>query len=198
MSILQQIDDAKSVIPKYWPIGSFIHHNPLYGFEHLHFKDGVKEAKKIFGGEVYMDSSYYMKQYEDGNIDLDILENNINYILKEEKIDTDIDFAKKFLMDVSPKWKDLRIKLIHKKEKIDNELYEYIKKFKLSLPTQYFLARYSLFLIWKTQPSFSLWASNSQYRTFCCTRDSTCIYTLFWSTYVGGNFYRTVFFSIHQ
>lgn len=128
MSIIEKLDSVKSIIPHYWPIGSFIHHNPLKGFEHLHFKDGLKKAQSIFGGKVYMDSSYYMDLHEKGKIDNAIFENNIQKVLSDKGLDVPLEFAKQFLMEVSPKWSSLRIEFISKKEKIDSALFSYLKK----------------------------------------------------------------------
>jgi uncharacterized protein YbcC (UPF0753/DUF2309 family) len=128
MSIVEKLNNVKSTIPHYWPIGSFIHHNPLKGFEHLHFKEGLSKAKSIFGGKVYMDSSYYMQEYNDGKIDTTIFEKNINKILSEKSLNIPLTFAKTFLMEVSPKWNSLRIEFISKNEKIDTSLYSYLKE----------------------------------------------------------------------
>ncbi|MDP3301083.1 MAG: Na-translocating system protein MpsB [Sulfuricurvum sp.] len=127
MSIIEKLNSVKDTVPHYWPIGSFIHHNPLKGFEDLHFKDGLAKAKSIFGGKVYMDSSYYMNLYKEGKIHDSVLESNIKKVLSEKGFDIPWEFAKKFLMEVSPKWSGLRIQLLSKKEKIDNALYAYLE-----------------------------------------------------------------------
>ena len=128
MSIIEKLDSVKGTVPHYWPIGSFIHHNPLKGFEDLHFKDGLAKAKSIFGGNVYMDSSYYMGLYDEGKINDSIFENNIEAVLKDKGFDIPLGLAKKFLMEVSPQWSSLRIEFISKKEKIDDELYLDLQK----------------------------------------------------------------------
>jgi len=128
MSIIEKLDSVKGTVPHYWPIGSFIHHNPLKGFEDLHFKDGLAKAKSIFGGNVYMDSSYYMGLYNEGKINDSIFENNIEAVLKDKGFDIPLGLAKKFLMEVSPQWSSLRIEFISKKEKIDDELYLDLQK----------------------------------------------------------------------
>ncbi|MDP3021837.1 MAG: Na-translocating system protein MpsB [Sulfuricurvum sp.] len=127
MSIIEKLTSVKDTVPHYWPLGSFIHHNPLKGFEGLHFKDGLAKAKSIFGGKVYMDSSYYMDLYEEGKIDEIIFENNLKKVLSDRGLDIPLQFAKKFLMEVSPKWSSLRIQLLSKKEKIDDALYAYLE-----------------------------------------------------------------------
>ncbi|MDH5464061.1 MAG: DUF2309 domain-containing protein [Thiovulaceae bacterium] len=128
MSIVEKLDAIKDTVPHYWPIGSFIHHNPLKGFEGLHFKDALSKAQSIFGGKVYMDSSYFMGLSQEGKIDDSILERNIQKVLEEKNFDIPLEFAKKFLMEVSPKWNSLRIKFLYKKEKIDDELCSYLDK----------------------------------------------------------------------
>jgi uncharacterized protein YbcC (UPF0753/DUF2309 family) len=112
MSIIEKLNSVKDTVPHYWPIGSFIHHNPLKGFEDLHFKDGLAKAQSIFGGKVYMDSSYYMDLYNEGKIDDSVFENNLKKVLFEKGFDIPLEFAKKFLMEVSPKWSSLRIKIL--------------------------------------------------------------------------------------
>ena len=141
MSMIEELDAIKSTVPHYWPIGSFIHHNPLKGFEHLHFKDGLQKAQSIFGGKVYMDSSYYMDLYKEGKIDDAIFDKNITKVLSEIDCKVSLDFAKKFLMEVSPQWSSLRIELISKDEKIDAELYEYLKKNSLYSDEKAWLAK---------------------------------------------------------
>ena len=80
MIIIDKLDSVKSTIPYYLPIGSFIHHNPLKGFEYRHFKDGLTRAQSVFGGKVYMDSSYYMDLYKQGKIEDLIFEKNIKKV----------------------------------------------------------------------------------------------------------------------
>lgn len=128
MSILDKLDAVKSTIPHYWPIGAFIHHNPLKGFEDLHFKDGLKEAKRIFGGQVYMDSSYYIDLYNEGKIDNSIFEKNLEKTLLEKDFKIPLELAKKFLIEVSPLWSSLRVDLISKNEIINDELYNNLEK----------------------------------------------------------------------
>ncbi len=127
MSIIEKLNAVKSTVPHYWPIGSFIHHNPLKGFENMHFKDGLSKAQSIFGGKVYMDSSYYKDLYEEGKINDSIFEKNIKKVLSDKGFNIPLEFAKKFLMEVSPQWSSLRVELISKVEKTDDELYAYLQ-----------------------------------------------------------------------
>ncbi|QOY55362.1 DUF2309 family protein [Candidatus Sulfurimonas marisnigri] len=128
MSIIEKLNSVKDIVPNYWPIGSFIHHNPLKGFEDLHFKDALKKAQNIFGGKVYMDSSYFMDLYWQGKIDISTIEANIKDLLNKNNLEIDLELAKQLLMEVSPQWNHLRIKFLHKKEKIDDELYLHLQE----------------------------------------------------------------------
>lgn len=126
MSIIEKLNAVKNTVPHYWPIGSFIHHNPLKGFEHLHFKDGLNKAKSIFGGRVYMEPSYYIKLYEDGKIRASILESNLKKVLSDDGLEQHYDLAKKCLLDVNPEWNSLRSSASAFEEKIDQELLNYL------------------------------------------------------------------------
>ncbi len=128
MSIIEKLNSVKDTIPHYWPIGSFIHHNPLKGFEDMNFKDALDKAKGIFGGKVYMNASYYVDLYNQGKINSSILENNISKLLKENSLDVHFAQAKKFLMYVSPEWQEMRSKITLNKEEVDKELLIHLQK----------------------------------------------------------------------
>ena len=126
MSIVEKLNSVKNRVPHYWPIGSFIHHNPLKGFEHLKFKDGLKEAQSIFGGKVYMEPSYYLKLYDDGKIRSSILEENLKTILKEDGLEQHYDLAKRCLLDVNPHWNSLRSTASLTQHEVDKDLLAYL------------------------------------------------------------------------
>ena len=85
MSIAEKLNAVKDTVRHYWPIGAFISHNPLKGFEHLNFKDGLAKAQSIFGGKVYMDPDYYIGLYNECNVKPELMEKNILKPLKESK-----------------------------------------------------------------------------------------------------------------
>ncbi|NOR56349.1 MAG: DUF2309 family protein, partial [Sulfurovum sp.] len=87
MSLLEKLNAVKDTVPHYWPIGAFIHHNPLKGFEHLNFKEGVIKAQETFGGKVYMDPEYYIALYHEGKVKPEFLEKNLLRPLEEAKLE---------------------------------------------------------------------------------------------------------------
>ena len=46
LQIRAMIYVAGEPIPFFWPMRSFIHHNPLHGLEHLPFEDAVAEGER--------------------------------------------------------------------------------------------------------------------------------------------------------
>jgi hypothetical protein len=126
MSILEKLNAVKNTVPHYWPIGSFIHHNPLKGFEHLNFKEGLTKAQSIFGGRVYMEPSYYLKLYKEGKIDPAILKSNLKKTLEINGLIECYDLAEKCLLEVNPKWNSFRSSASITEHKIDEELLSYL------------------------------------------------------------------------
>ncbi|MBN2815707.1 MAG: DUF2309 family protein [Campylobacterales bacterium] len=126
MGIIDKLNAVKNTVPHYWPIGSFIHHNPLKGFEHLSFKDGLNKAQKTYGGKVYMEPSYYLKFYNEGKISHSILEENLKEVLEEDGLAKYYDLAMKCLLEVNPQWNHFRKQADSKDHEVDEELLAYL------------------------------------------------------------------------
>ena len=127
MSILEKLNAIKDTVPHYWPIGAFIHHNPLKGFEHLNFKEGLDKAQSIFGGKVYMEADYYIAHYHQGKIKSELLEKNLLRSLKESNFEDYTNQAKTFMLEISPLWNGLRSYEELKINKIDEALHTYLE-----------------------------------------------------------------------
>ena len=140
MSLLEKLNAVKNTVPHYWPIGAFIHHNPLKGFEHLNFKEGLIQAQKTFGGKVYMDQDYYIALYDEGKIKPEFLEKNLLRTLKEAKLENYASQAKTFMLEVSPLWNGLRSYEALKVNDIDEELHTYLEEKSIYLNKKEWLA----------------------------------------------------------
>jgi len=140
MSILEKLNAVKDTVPHYWPIGAFIHHNPLKGFEHLNFKEGLDKAQSIFGGKVYMDPDYYIALYNEGKVKPELLEKNLLRPLKEATLEKHIEKAKTFMLEVSPVWNGLRSYEELKVNKIDDELHTYLEENSIYKDTEAWIA----------------------------------------------------------
>ena len=126
MGIIEKLDAIKNTVPHYWPIGSFIHHNPLKGFEDMKFKDALAKAKKIYGGRVYMEPSYYLKFYKEGKISHSILEDNLKDVLEVDGLGEYYDLAMRCLLEVNPEWNRYRSAASSQEHPLDEELLSYL------------------------------------------------------------------------
>jgi len=66
-------------ISHFWPMKTFIHHNPLHGLEHLTFEKALKEGQRLFKGRGYLPNRENRKYFQQGRISKD----SINKALKD-------------------------------------------------------------------------------------------------------------------
>ena len=59
---------AGEVIAQYWPMRTFVHHNPLHSIEYLPFEEAVKRGKQFLGGNGYLPSHLYREYLKAGRI----------------------------------------------------------------------------------------------------------------------------------
>jgi uncharacterized protein YbcC (UPF0753/DUF2309 family) len=72
------IADLAHYLPEQGPLQSFIHHNTLHAFEHLHFEQALKEAAEIYGAEPFLAEEEYRQALKSGRIPAEILEEVLN------------------------------------------------------------------------------------------------------------------------
>ena len=61
---------AGEVIAQYWPMRTFVHHNPLHSLEYLPFEETVRRGKQFMGGNGYLPSRMYRQYLRSGRIQL--------------------------------------------------------------------------------------------------------------------------------
>ena len=59
---------AGEVIAQYWPMRTFVHHNPLHSLEYLTFEETVRRGKQFMGGSGYLPSELYREYLTSGRI----------------------------------------------------------------------------------------------------------------------------------
>ena len=59
---------AGEVIAQYWPMRTFVHHNPLHSLEYLPFEETVRRGKQFMGGSGYLSSEVYRHYLQSGRI----------------------------------------------------------------------------------------------------------------------------------
>ena len=59
---------AGEVIAQYWPMRTFVHHNPLHSLEYLPFEQTVERGKQFLGGNGYLPGRLYRDYLRSGQI----------------------------------------------------------------------------------------------------------------------------------
>jgi uncharacterized protein YbcC (UPF0753/DUF2309 family) len=65
---------AGEVIAQYWPMRTFVHHNPLHSLEYLPFEETVRRGEQFMGGNGYLPSHQYRAYLKAGRIRLEDLD----------------------------------------------------------------------------------------------------------------------------
>lgn len=60
---------AGEPVPYFWPMRTFIHHNPLYGLEHVPFERAVRDAASIFHARMFLPRTQYQAWRAAGKVD---------------------------------------------------------------------------------------------------------------------------------
>jgi uncharacterized protein len=59
---------ASEMIAYYWPMRTFVHHNPLHGFEDRHFEEAARQAQRLLGGKSYLANEVFRDYVRSGRI----------------------------------------------------------------------------------------------------------------------------------
>ena len=65
---------TSEVIADYWPMRTFVHHNPLHGLEYLHFEEAVSRARRLRDINGYLPVQIFRDYFHCGRILLDQLD----------------------------------------------------------------------------------------------------------------------------
>ena len=103
---MNTLEDKKSVMPSeseraelnslvnlacepvshFWPMKTFIHHNPLHGLEHFPFEKAINEAERFLRGRGYLPNSEYRKYFKEGRITEESIDKALKDVVQEEKV----------------------------------------------------------------------------------------------------------------
>jgi uncharacterized protein len=59
---------SSEIIAPYWPMRTFVHHNPLHGLEDLHFEEAVRRGRRLLGGNGYLSNDLFREYFRSGRI----------------------------------------------------------------------------------------------------------------------------------
>jgi uncharacterized protein len=68
MELRSYVQLASEAIAQYWPMRTFIHHNPLHGFEEMPFEEAVRRGEQLLGGRGYLPNEAYRQYFQAGRI----------------------------------------------------------------------------------------------------------------------------------
>ncbi len=86
MELRSHVNLAGDVVARLWPMRTFISRNPLQGFEHLPFEEGVQEGERLFGGRGYLPEDFYRAAYREGRIDLRCLQEVLQPLVSDKHV----------------------------------------------------------------------------------------------------------------
>lgn len=77
---------AGEVIAQYWPMRTFVHHNPLHSLEYLPFEETVRRGKQFMGGSGYLPSHMYREYLRSGRIQLRHLDDALQPLAQDKRV----------------------------------------------------------------------------------------------------------------
>ncbi|MGE5320968.1 MAG: putative inorganic carbon transporter subunit DabA, partial [Hyphomicrobiaceae bacterium] len=81
LKIRTMVHVAGEPIPFFWPMRTFIHHNPLYGLEHLPFEEAIGEGARLFRARGFLPRHTQQRYLASGKVDLAALQNQVERFL---------------------------------------------------------------------------------------------------------------------
>lgn len=77
---------AGEVIAQYWPMRTFVHHNPLHSLEYLPFEETVRRGKQFMGGNGYLPSQMYRDYLKTGRIQSPHLDDALKPLVHDARL----------------------------------------------------------------------------------------------------------------
>ncbi len=84
---------AGEPVPFFWPMRSFIHHNPLHGFERLPFGQAVEKGGQLFHARGYLPRRDYQRYLAEGQVDVDTLHADVQRFVDDHGVSLPLDTA---------------------------------------------------------------------------------------------------------
>ncbi len=84
LRIRAMVQVAGEPIPSFWPMRTFIHHNPLFGLEHLPFAEAVRMGERLFHARGTLPRSLYQRYLAQGKVDTQALAQRVEGFLAQQ------------------------------------------------------------------------------------------------------------------
>ncbi|MGH7260051.1 MAG: DUF2309 domain-containing protein, partial [Nitrospiraceae bacterium] len=86
MELRGMIRLSSEVIAQYWPMRTFVHHNPLHSLEYLRFDETVKRGRQLLGGNGYLHGDIYRGYVRSGRIRLHHLDEALKPLVCDQHV----------------------------------------------------------------------------------------------------------------
>lgn len=83
------LDHAGQLLPDQGPLEVFVHHNTLHAFQHMPFHEGLRAAHRCYHAQVYRSEPLFRRDLNEGRIDSDALEREIDRYFTQHGLDPD-------------------------------------------------------------------------------------------------------------
>ena len=77
---------ASEVIAQYWPMRTFVHHNPLHSLEYLPFTETVRRGQQFVGGSGYLPGDLYRRYLKSGRIQVHHIEEALAPLARDQDV----------------------------------------------------------------------------------------------------------------
>ena len=77
---------AGEVIAQYWPMRTFVHHNPLHSLEYLPFEETARRGKQFMGGNSYLSGALYREYLKTGRIEAAHLDATLQPLVLDQSV----------------------------------------------------------------------------------------------------------------
>ena len=77
---------AGEVVAQYWPMRTFVHHNPLHSLEYLPFEETVRRGKQFMGGNGYLPDHVYRSYLKSGRIHSAHIEAALEPVVQDKQV----------------------------------------------------------------------------------------------------------------
>jgi hypothetical protein len=86
MELRGMIRVAGEVIAQYWPMRTFVHHNPLHSLEYLPFTESVGRGRQYLRGKGYLSGELYRRYLKSGRILVRHLEEALAPVARDQEV----------------------------------------------------------------------------------------------------------------
>ncbi|MDA7867962.1 DUF2309 domain-containing protein, partial [Akkermansiaceae bacterium] len=91
LKVRSMIHVAAEPVPFFWPMRSFIHHNPLHGLEDLPFDEATEKGSEIFHARAFLPRSSYQAYLAENRVDQAKIDTLLEDFIEQEDLPGAID-----------------------------------------------------------------------------------------------------------